>query len=316
MRRRGRQQVARTAVLSLVAIFASLDGGCGAGSSENAGTQSWVGKRESAELGPPRSDAAEARPTLSARAVNRFRQLEATLGGPVGVRVGPAGTTTSQALGSIRTGKAWSTIKLAIAARTLADVGGPTRLAPEQRARITRAITASDNAAAAGLFQQLERAHGGLSGASAAIAAPLRAAGDSQTTISTRGVGGFSTYGQTDWSLDRQHRFMSRLAAGCATDEISARYLLGLMGRVVPSQRWGIGSAKAASRFKGGWGPDQSGRYLVRQTGVLDLPGGQIVLTLAAQPSDGQFATGQRVLSRVARFIADNAGRQPPRVTC
>lgn len=248
---------------------------------------------------------------LDAQDKASFEQLVSRLGGQVGLAVGRVGSPDSQQLGGLSGGKAWSTIKLAIAARVLSDAGGPDGLQGDLAAQLRQAITASDNAAAASLFDGLKSRHGGLAGASEAVAAPLRAAGDSTTAISTAGSGGFSTYGQTDWSLANQQRFTSKLAAGCVPDKASADYLLGLMGNVVAGQRWGLGSAGVPAKFKGGWGPGDGGGYLVRQTGVLDFDGGThpVVVSIAALPSDGQFATGQQMLTATAKWAAENVDR-------
>ena len=60
------------------------------------------------------------------------------------------------------------------------------------------------------------------------------------------------------------------------------------MGQVEPSQTWGIGGIPG-SEFKGGWGPSPSGKYLVRQIGVLTTPAGNIAVAIAAEPESGSF---------------------------
>jgi hypothetical protein len=195
-----------------------------------------------------------------------------------------------------------------IAVRVLDDAGGPSGLTATQRDLISRAITASDNEAAAELFSGLERKHGGLSGASAAVTEVLRRAGDDTTTVSTVGRDGFSTYGQTEWSLPLQHQFVSELVAGCITSAASTDYVLGLM-RSVTSDTWGLGSAGVPALWKGGWGPGTDGRYLLRQMGAMTVGGHQVIVTLAVRPDDGQFVTGQEVASQVAQFLAQHAAR-------
>ena len=91
-----------------------------------------------------------------------------------------------------------------------------------------------------------------LAGASAAVGEVLREAGDSSTQISTQGRDGFSTYGQTEWSLANQQQFVGALAAGCVGSQESREYVLGLMGEV-SSDTWGPGSAGLPARWKGGW---------------------------------------------------------------
>jgi hypothetical protein len=221
--------------------------------------------------------------------------------------VGGVGATDSQQLGPLTTGKAWSTIKLAIAGKVLDDAGGPSGLSAIQRQSMTQALTASDNSAAARLFGDLKAKHGGLEGASEAVGSVLQEAGDNQTTVSTQGSGGFSTYGQTDWSLAEQNRFIARLAGRCILKKGSADYILGLMGQVVAGQQWGLGSAGVPAKFKGGWGPSAGSGYLVRQTGVLELASGKpVVVTIAAEPADGQFGSGTSMLTELAKWAAKN----------
>ena len=73
----------------------------------------------------------------------------------------------------------------------------------------------------------------------------LREAGDTGTQVSTQGRDGFSPYGQTQWSLLDQHRFMTALAGRCVVSPAAGAYLLDLMGRVT-SDTWGLGSASCA----------------------------------------------------------------------
>lgn len=257
-------------------------------------------KRESAAPSTPAAPAGGGLAGLDA--------LGRQLGAEVGATLGPPGSHPTAAGGSLQTGSAWSTIKVPIAVRVLDDAGGPNGLSATQRDLISRAITASDNEAAAELFSGLERKHGGLSGASAAVTNVLRRAGDDTTVVSTVGRAGFSTYGQTEWSLPLQHQFVSHLVAGCITSATSTDYVLGLM-RSVTSDTWGLGSAGVPALWKGGWGPGTDGRYLLRQMGVITVNGKQVIVTLAVRPDDGQFGTGQTIASRVAQYLAQRAGQ-------
>lgn len=230
------------------------------------------------------------------------------IGAEVGVAVGPPGSAGPTAVaGSLTTGSAWSTIKVAIALRVLEDAGGPGGISSAQQDLIDRAITLSDNDAAAQLFDGLERTHGGLAGASDAVTQELRAAGDETTVVSTQGRDSFSTYGQTEWSLSEQERFMAALAGGCLSSSATRAFLLEKMGRVT-SDTWGLGSAGVSAKWKGGWGPGVDGRYLLRQMGVLGIGGKDVVVTLAVMPDDGQFTTGQSDASAVAEWVAKRAG--------
>jgi hypothetical protein len=263
-------------------------------------------KRE-ARLAARRASAAVERGGAGAGA-GGFAHLAASLGGEVGAVIGPPGSGEADSFGSLQSGSAWSTSKVPIALRVLEDAGGPAGLSSAQGEEMRSALTLSDNEAAAALFADLERRHGGLGGASAAVEEVLREGGDGNTRVSTQGRGEFSTYGQTEWSLESQQRFMSSLAAGCIGDPESSDYVLGLMGEV-SSDTWGLGSAGRPARWKGGWGPGVDGGYLVRQMGILYVGGKEAVVALAARPTDGQFATGESMATTVAQWLAKQAPR-------
>jgi hypothetical protein len=220
------------------------------------------------------------------------------LGAQVGATVGPPGSQPLVA-GSLQSGSAWSTIKVPIAMAVAAQNGG---FSSTDQSLVSSAITLSDNEAAAQLFGEL----GSLEAASDKVTAVLRSAGDEQTVVSTQGRGSFSTYGQTDWSLQAQHRFVSSLLLGCFGDPASRGYVIDQM-RNVTSDTWGLGSAGMPALWKGGWGPGVDGRYLLRQMGAIEVDGRQYVATLAVIPDNGDFATGQQIASEVARWIVAHA---------
>jgi hypothetical protein len=232
-----------------------------------------------------------------------FERFARSLDGEVGASLGVPGASGIQASGALEPGVAWSTIKVPLALRVLDEAGGPGALGAEQREQIAQALVDSDNDAAMALFDGLASAHGGAEGAATAVTEVLREAGDEKTRVSAVGRGGFSPYGQTAWSLPAQHRFMSALAAGCVGTAAEREHLLGLMGRV-RSDTWGLGSAGVPARWKGGWGPDPDGRYLVRQMGLLEIGGEQAVVTLAVRPADGRFESGQAIATELAQWLA------------
>jgi Beta-lactamase enzyme family len=238
----------------------------------------------------------------------------AALPGEFGVTLGSPQDALTEA-GELTADVAWSTIKVPIALRVLEDAGGPSRLSGELRALIEQAITVSDNKAADQLFADLAARHGGTAGAAEAVTEVLREAGDRVTRVSTAGRGAASPYGQTIWSLREQARFMSALAGGCVASAGSRRYVLDLMGRV--TDRWGFGATGAPARWKGGWGPDPNGHYLVRQMGLIEVRGRPVVVTLAVAPDDGSFETGQALATELAQGLisaARNSVRDP--ATC
>ena len=231
-------------------------------------------------------------------------ELESELSAEIGIAFTARGDVVS--VGSLTGGSAWSTIKVPIALRVLEDSGGPAGLDRSEEGLIERALTASDNEAAATLFAQLQKDHGGLQGAADAVTEILRRAGDTETVVSTEGRDGFSPYGQTDWSAENQVRFMAHLGAGCVAEPATTDYVLELMGRVT-SDTWGLGSIEPPARWKGGWGPDSAGRYLVRQMGLMQVEGHQVAVALAVEANDGSFESGQVAATRVAQWVAANA---------
>ncbi len=249
--------------------------------------------------------AAAAEPVATTEGSTSLDSFLGSVDGEAGLVMGAPGAPPAVAGGTLASESAWSTIKVPILLRVLADAGGPAGLGSRRRELAERAITVSDNEAAAALFEGLEQSHGGLSGASAAVTGVLREAGDASTSVSTVGRGSFSTYGQTEWSLRSQYRFVSALAAGCVGGAASREYVLGLMGRV--SDGWGFGALGLPARWKGGWGPGTDGRYLARQMGIVGVDGHEVVATIAAIPADGQFASAEAIVTEAARWVVDHA---------
>ena len=125
-------------------------------------------------------------------------------------------------------------------------------LGPQGRVEATRALEASDNAAAEALFSHLEQTDGGLPGASQAVQATLQAAGDDTTTVNTApNSSGFTTWGQSEWPASGEVSFYRSLARGCLLNSDDTSYVLGLMRNVESAQRWGAGSpgSRRASRW-------------------------------------------------------------------
>lgn len=223
-----------------------------------------------------------------------FQRLAASLPGAEGVAISALGRRRHvQRLGSLRGGAAWSTAKVPVAmAAVAAGVAGS--------ADLERAITGSDNAAAERLWMAL----GGGARAAALSDAQLRAAGDERTEVQALQLRPpYSAFGQTYWTLANQARFVAGMS--CVP---SGAPVLELMGRIVSSQRWGIGAAESGARFKGGWGPGvmpgvEDG-WLDRQMGVLVVKGKPLAVAIATNSSE--HATGARHLTALARWISSN----------
>lgn len=228
------------------------------------------------------------RPSLA----TSFDQLAGTIPATIGIAIAPVGATSVTSFGDWATGVAWSTIKVPLAITALR--------AERSRAETlaARAITQSDNAAAEQLWSQL----GSPERAAQQLQAVLAESGDTATVVEHRRLRpGFTAFGQTRWSLDRQAQFAAQLP--CRAD---AGVVVDLMSHLVDGQRWGLAAYGAAA--KGGWGPGESGGYLVRQFGVVAGPTGELGVALAAEPHDGTFDSGVRALDRMAQWLRDHAG--------
>jgi hypothetical protein len=234
-----------------------------------------------------------------------FAGLEARLGGASGVAVSGLGRDQAiSELGSLREGVAWSTIKVPIAIAVEDRFGGAPPTATQNL--LVRAITASDNAAAEALWSSL----GPPEVAGAAVQRVLGQTGDTATHVETRVLRpGFTSFGQTVWSLAAQQRFISGLS--CLP---RARPVLALMRQVEADQQWGLGTLGSGTAFKGGWGPDSAGRYLVRQMGIFRVGGRPVAVSIATMPSDGTFGTGTANLGAIASWLASHlkAAAVPP----
>lgn len=223
-----------------------------------------------------------------------FHDLATAIPATTGLAVAPVGTDTALSFGTWSTGVAWSTIKAPLAIAALrADRAGATPL-------VAKAITQSDNAASEQLWSGL----GPPDRAARRVQAVLREGDDADTIVESRRLRPeFTAFGQTRWSLQQQARFAAHLP--CIAD---AGFVVDAMQRLIDEQRWGLAADGAA---KGGWGPDRSGRYLVRQFGIVSTPAGRVGVALAAEPHDGTFDTGVAAVTEMARWLTANGSDLP-----
>lgn len=274
-------------------------GGCGSGA-EGGETTATV--TSTATAGGEQRPAE--RPADPEKLSAELDRLGERIGARVGATIGPPGAVPL-VLGSLQAGSAWSTIKVPIALQVIDEAGGVDGLSSEQRAEIVAAITQSDNAAAAALFDDLVAAHGSVEAASEAVTELLREAGDSVTVIATEGRDGYSSYGQTEWSLRAQQTFIGALLNGCISERSGREFILAQMSQV-SSDTWGLGSAGVPALWKGGWGPGPDGKYLVRQMGEIKVDRESYAVTLAAIPDDGSFESGQAAATQIAQWLVDH----------
>jgi beta-lactamase class A len=313
--------VGRKALLSIVVLALSACGGeeptTGPTTDDQASSTSALGGGEK----PP----AEGAEVLSAEAVRELERFAAEAPGEVGIAVAPLDDSAPATVGAAQSGRAWSTMKVPLLVALIDRLGGAEELSAGERSQAEAALTASDNEAALALFDRLGGLEGGNEEASAAIERVLRRAGDDETEVNTEpSPEGYSTFGQTEWSASASTRFFRALSAGCLMAGEDTDYVLSLMEDVVADQRWGLGEAAAPATaevaFKGGWGPEPEGGYLVRQGGVVtsaDRGYSLSVIAVPADTSEASFAAGQDLVTEAARIVAENAGAGPPAaITC
>lgn len=274
------------AVLATAALLTSCSTGADASGTDETTITEAAARTEQHDL-------SYARPgTLAAD----FAELQRTTRGSIGLAAMPVGGSGVIHFGDWTTGPAWSTIKVPLVLAAQRHAPGTNAYAS------TAAITESDNTAADALWQSL----GDPAEAAAAVQDVLREGGDAVTTVpATRQRAEHSVFGQAEWSLADQVAFAAELP--CLP---GAAAVTSLMAQIVPVHRWGLGTVSGAD-FKGGWGPDESGDYLVRQFGLVDGPNGQIAVAIAAQPESGTFNDGMVALNEMAAILAAHLTELP-----
>lgn len=252
-----------------------------------------------------------------------FSRLQTTLPGVVDLALMPLGSGEDVVLGDDSPAHGWSTTKVPVLVALLRARGAQGLTATEQQ-WAELAITESDNQSILDLFGDLEQLEGGLTGASSYVQQLLRLSGDPDTVVATAPPppGGVTTFGQTEWAPGEAVKFFRSLANGCLLPSDQTAYVLGLMQRIVPSESWGLGSAgfTLPVAFKGGWGPEPSGAYLVRQSGIID-PGSSrgVAASIVAYPPAGadSFGVGSEMVTRTAQWLAGQLQLTPrPAASC
>ncbi|OFT59173.1 hypothetical protein HMPREF3151_02125 [Corynebacterium sp. HMSC05H05] len=213
--------------------------------------------------------------------------VESIYGGQLGIAT--VGNEGPVADGFTAPSPAWSTIKVPIAIAAMRTVPG---LEEDARA----AVSASDNGAAQRLFDAV---------GPDAVDAVLAEAGLDARVNTEPLRPEFSTYGQTQLSVADE-----AVLAGQVACVDGAGPVLALMGQLDPSQAYGLGTIGAL--FKGGWGPDTTGAYQVRQFGLVPRgDGAWAPVAITALPADGTYETGQAMLTAAAEKLAAEAARLP-----
>jgi hypothetical protein len=156
-----------------------------------------------------------------------------------------------------------------------------------------KAITESDNRASEQLWSQL----GEPMDAARQVQIVVAEGGDPATVVESRRLRrGFTAFGQTEWSLQRQARFAAELPSVPDAAEV-----IDLMEHLSTDHQWGLAAKGIAA--KGGWGPGVRGEYLVRQFGIVPTPSGHWGVALAAEAHDGAFETGIELVNTLTDWL-------------
>ncbi|SDU55178.1 hypothetical protein SAMN04488548_1342075 [Gordonia westfalica] len=230
------------------------------------------------------------------------KSMKKSLPGQLGIAIVPVGGNQVISLGSLKAGRAWSTLKV------------PVSLAAQRKRGVAvaamedKAITFSDNDAAGELWGAL----GGGRASVDAVTAVLREGHDTRTHVSSEIDTPASYPGYTSWALRDQALFGAHLPCLPGSEQI-----IRLMSDVAPNQQWGIAKVGrnkgAVTAVKGGWGPatSKSGGHLVRQLGIITTTDGQVAVSMAAIPRSGSFTDGTKMLTRLGNWLGKNLAELP-----
>ncbi|MGB3301574.1 MAG: hypothetical protein WBA98_02660 [Gordonia sp. (in: high G+C Gram-positive bacteria)] len=228
------------------------------------------------------------------------KQINKSIPGRVGVAITATGTGEPVFFGTVKNARAWSTLKAPVAvAAERAHVAGLTPLE-------TKAIRDSDNESAEAIWGSL----GSTQQAIDAATAVLRDGGDYRTVISSELSRPKSYPGATPWATTDQSVFAANMPCLAGAENV-----LKFMSSVGPNQKWGVAKQRKGVRsaVKGGWGPvsDATGKYVVRQLGVITTNRGQVGVSLVALPASGTFEDGTAMLTRVGDWVQRNLQHLP-----
>ena len=194
----------------------------------------------------------------------------------------------------------WSTAKVPIAIAAL-------RKDPSLQGAMTQAIQHSDNAAAETLWGSL----GSPEQAAEATSAVIREGSSSARVESQVVRPGFSSFGQSDWSLSAQADFASHLRCIRGSEPV-----VSAMGNIGNGGGYGLGTIPGAI-FKGGWGPNAAGAYGLRQFGLIPKSegtgsgSGYVAVAIAVESPDGSYEAGQAELTAAAEFLRSKVDSLP-----
>ena len=198
------------------------------------------------------------------------------------------------ATGGMRTG---SIVKLYILETLLLKrQRAGTELSEDERELATRMIENSDNDAASDLWEEI----GGGDG--------LRDAADALGVRNTQpDPDGY--FGLTKTDAPDYIALLRNLTSARALNSSSRKYILGLMAKVEPDQRWGVSAAAdpdTTVRLKNGWlsTAHDHGRWLVNSVGVITAAGDKVIVAVMTQHGSS-FDGGINLVEKLAKLSVE-----------
>lgn len=199
------------------------------------------------------------RPRLAARLTEGIQRALAGRSSRVGLTVADPRLGLSCALHQTWHFESASAIKVTIISALLYKVDGPGHMTSAQHALAWRMITESDNAAATRLWNEV---------GDAGMQRFVTAAHMPHTVLDD------AAWGLSQLTAQDELTLLTLLTtAGPVLSNASRGYVLWLMSKVVPSQRWGVPAGAPADvtvSVKNGWLPDPfTGRWHINSIGVF-----------------------------------------------
>lgn len=240
-----------------------------------------------------------AAPTTGPGENTRAVDLQSLIDAAVVQHGGSAGIAIAEGNGAVTAGDvsahpSWSTIKVPIAIAAM-------RTDPMWASTMSSAIRQSDNGAAEKLWSAL----GEPGQAAASTSAVLAETGVHLEVNQKHTRAGYSSFGQTPWSVSEQARFAAQLPCVAGAESVVAD-----MARVTEEQRFGLGRLNGA-RAKGGWGPDPDGAYTVRQLGIISGPVGEVAVALWVKPQMGTFVEAKAMADTLSAGLESHLSALP-----
>jgi beta-lactamase class A len=173
-------------------------------------------------------------------------------------------------------------------------------LTTQQKTLATAMITQSDNNAASALWTQIGKGKG--------LASANKAFG---LTHTTPGSGG--SWGLTRTTVADQLRLLTVVSTAGPLSETSRAYVLGLMAKVVKSQRWGVPHAapddSTAVYNKNGWLARSTDGYkwIINTIGRIVEPGHNYVVVVLSN-YNGTMSSGVSLVQKASDLAVDGLG--------